>query len=314
MLRLAKGFTAGILVLTLLCGYSSRARALEDAILAIVNDQLITLSDLRDYIKGVYVSLVAEGITQERIKEIMLDLEINGLTKLIEDKLVISRANELGLLVKDKLIDDRIDKLKGRYPDGATFEEALFKNGGTLSDLRGKVTDQLKTQFVIEHEVRSKIFVNPQEVTQYYQENLNSFETKEKVELKSIYLTFGNNKTRVLRKASIALELLESGENFDAIADEYSETPYIGTVERGQLIPSIEKIVFHLKENTPSDLVKTEEGVYIFLLTQRFPQEIASLEDVKVKIENFLFSQKFQERLLDWIVQLKKDAYVEIKQ
>ena len=313
MLRLRKAIWLVLPVAVLWFGMCRPAAALDDAILAVVNDQIITLSDLREYIKGVYLSLVAEGKSKDEIQKTMLDMEINGLTKLIEDKLILSRANQLGLIVKDKLVDERIEDVKKRYPDEKTFETALNKSGGTMSDLRKKILEQLKMQFVIDHEVRSKIFVNPQEITDYYQKHMDQFQSKERVKLKSIYMSYGKDKEQTLKKANVALALIENGEDFDAIAKEYSETPSIGMVERGQLLPAIEKVVFHMRKGVPSDLIETDDGVYIFLVDQKLPASVTPLEKVREDIEKKIFAQKFQARLKSWIAQLKKDAYIDIK-
>ena len=83
-LKIKKFSLFSALMLALLLS-TTKAFTLEDAIIAVVNDELITLKELRDYIKETYLALTAEGVDQTKIKEIMLDLEINGINKLIED-------------------------------------------------------------------------------------------------------------------------------------------------------------------------------------------------------------------------------------
>lgn len=290
------------------------ASAVEDAILAVVNDELITLKDLRDYVRGTYVALVAEGKKPEEIDKIMLDLEINGLNKLIEDKLLLSRANEMGLDVKDKLIEDKIDVIKQRYSSEQDFTQALIKNGATMTDLRKKVTEQLKIAFVIDHEVKKKIYVNPKEVTQYYEDNMTKFQDKEKIFVDSIFIPYNGDQDEAIKQANVALSLIKGGDSFESVAKEYSQASSLGKVERGQLLPKIEKIVFHLDLNVPSDIVEVDNGAYIFLVTKKFSAQLASLNDVNDFITEYLFRQKFQNELLTWLASLKEDAYIEIKQ
>lgn len=288
--------------------------ALEDAILAIVNDELITLKDLKNYIHGTYVALVTEGKSQKEIESVMLDLEINGLNKLIEDKLLLSKANEMGLVVREKLIEDRIQDLKNRYPSEQKFMDALVKNGGTLSDVRDKVTDQLKITFLIENEIKSKIFVNPQEVTDFYNKNIERFQKKEKVNVKSIYIPLEGNKEEAVKKANIALDLIKNGEDFDSVAKDYSKSSSLGLVERGQLLPEIEKVIFHLPEGQASEIVEIDTGLYIFKVSEKFPAELAPLADVKDFITDRIYNEKLRERFIVWLEKLKKNAYIEIKQ
>ncbi len=306
-----------ILFLVLIFGWgifhSVPSFAVEDAVIAVVNDELITLRDLRDYIQSTYVSLVAEGYKDEQIKKIMSDLEIHGIDKLIEDKLILSEANKLGMEVREKLITDRLEDVKKKYPSEQAFLDALVQHGVTVNDIRKKIIEQLKIKFAVDHEVHSQIFVNPQEVTAYYESHAQDFKKKERVNLQSIYIDFGQDKKKARQRAQEALSKLKSGQDFETVAKEYSEAPSLGTIERGQILPDVEKIVFGLEENQVSDLVDVEKGIYIFKLTGRTLTEMASLKEVKDQIYNQLFQEKFRAKFEEWVKKLKKDAYVEIK-
>jgi len=290
------------------------AWSLEDAILALVNDEVITLRDLREYINATYMSLVAQGMNESKITAVMKDMEKNGLNKLIEDKLILSRANEMGMTVRDKPIDDEIADIKAKYPSEEIFMDALVKHGSTLSDMRKKIEDQLKIKYVIEHEIRSKIYISPQEITKYYNKHLDDFQTKEKINLDSIFVSFGSNKIAAKEKAQQALDKIKQGEDFQKVAKEYSDSPSFGSVERGQLLPEIEKIVFHLPQDIPSELVELETGYYIFKMTGRTSASVASLKDAKDEIHEKLYRTRFREMYLKWINKLKEDAFIEIKQ
>jgi len=302
-----------ILASGIVCTSTKIANALDDAIIAVVNDEVITLSDLRDYIRTTYVSLVADGMPDSDLRQIMADLEVNGINKLVEDKLLLTRANQIGLEIRDKLIDDRIEKIKSRYPSELEFTEALVQHGASVTDLRKKIENQVKIRYLIEHEIRSKIYVNPQEITKYYEENIHSFQKKEKVFLESIYIGYGDDMEVAFKKANEALDLIKEGQDFLEVAKKYSEAPSIGSVERGSLVPIIEKTVFHLNQGEPSAPIEIDTGVYIFLLTGREPAKLAELSEVNEAIRDLLFQKKFKKQYLAWLEQLKKDAYVEIK-
>ena len=305
---------ATCMILTAFCvAFIRSANAVEDAIIAIVNDELITLKNLKEFLHSNYMELMTEGYSQEKIKEIMLDLEVNGINRLIEERLILSRANASKLEVNEKIIDKRLEEIKSKYPSEQVFTDALIKNGGTLTDLREKIKDQLKIQYIIDNDVRSKIRVNPQEVTDYYESNIEKFQRKERVSLESIFITFKEGKQKAREKAEEALQKINSGESFTEIAKQYSETPSIGTVERGQVLKEIETVIFDLKLNKVSDIVEVNNGFYIFKMTGRSDPETLPIIDVKEVITQHLEETKFQERLKKWIEGLKKEAYIEIK-
>lgn len=291
----------------------TKCLALEDAIVAVVNDELITLKDLRDYVHATYVSLVAEGLPQSQLKEAMRDLESNGITKLIEDKLILSKANQMNLQVRDKVVDDRLKDIKSRYPSEAAFLDSLVKNGATITDLKNKIIDQMKIKYVIENQVRSKIFVNPQEVTKYYNDHIESYKKKEIANVDSIFIPFESDKTEAYKKAYDAQNQLKEGKEFMAVALDFSKTPSLGKVERGQLMPEVENKIFGMNIGDISDPIEVSNGLYIFKLIDQFPPQTLSLEEVKNSITDIIYKEKFKKELGNWLTKLKKDAYIEIK-
>lgn len=288
--------------------------AVDDAIIAVVNDEVITLKDLRDYIHKTYVSLAAEGLKEEDLQAVMNDLEQNGINKLIEDKLMISRANQIGIDVRDKLVDDRIAELQANYGSEQAMVNALIKNGATITELRNKILEQFKIRFVVDHEVRSKIFVNPQEVTQYFEQNKNDFQKEERVNLESIFVAFIDDKESARHRAQEALDLINQGEDFMEVSKKYSDTPSVGVVEKGQLLPEVEENVFNLREGEVSSLMETDSGIYIFKLKGKVSPQDADLKEVKGQIYKHVFHLKFKDRLDKWLHKLKEDAYIEIKE
>lgn len=289
------------------------ANAIEDSIIAVVNDEIITLQDLRQYIKESYVGLVAEGYPEDRIQQIMLDLEINGLDKLIEDRLILSKASSLEMTIPEKRVEEEVSAVKSKYPSEELFLQSLIVHNATLTDLRNKITEQLKKRFVIEHEIRSKIYISPQEVTKYYNENLDRFQTQDVVMLDSLFLPFEDNQDVAFQKAHEALKLISSGEDFKSVASIYSKAPPLGKVSRGQLVNSVEEQIFKLQKGEVSDIIEVPTGLYIFEVTGKQNARIAPINEVKEKITNILFNKKYSERFQKWIQDLKSDAYIEIK-
>jgi len=301
------------LALTLIWGSFPLALAADDAIVAVVNDQIITLRELHDYLNAVYFQLTSEGRSPEEIEKIMLDYEINGLDQLIDDKLLVDEANRKGLEIRPKAIEERISAVKSKYPTEQEFLDALASDGLTLTDLRNKITDQYKAKYIVEMEVRRKIYVNPQEVTDYYREHAQEFQEPERVELDSIFVASGEDPGRSRLRAEEALKRLKEGLSFEEAVKEFSEGPSIGVVKKGQVLPSLEEVIFPLKEGETSSVVEVEGGFYIFRVKKKIPTEGKTLPEAKADIYNRLFERKFRQTLKSWMENLRKNAYVEIK-
>ena len=313
MTLLSRWATTICLIITFTFGCFSLSLAVEDAIIAVVNDELITLKDLKDYAKSTYASLVAEGVRESQIQVIMNDLEEDGINKLIEDKLILSNANKISLEVREELVDERIAELKERYGSEQNFVNALVMTGATLTDLKNKIRDEMKITYIIDYEVKSKVYINPQEVTDYYKKNKDKFGRKARVNLESIFIAYTDDKSAALSKADDALKQINDGKDFIGVSEEYSEAPSVGIVERGQLLPLIEETVFNLELDEVSSLVETEIGIYIFKLIGKIPAEIPSLSDIKETVHNLLYKEKFKDHFINWLEKLKSEAYIEIK-
>jgi parvulin-like peptidyl-prolyl isomerase len=95
---------------------------------------------------------------------------------------------------------------------------------------------------------------------------------------------------------------------------EYSEAPSVGIIERGQLLPEVEKVVFNLSAHEISPPVEMENGIFVFKLIGGSSTQTADLDDVKDQIHETISNNKFRKQFRHWVDELKKDAYIDIKQ
>jgi parvulin-like peptidyl-prolyl isomerase len=288
--------------------------ALEDTIVAVVNNDIITQRDLIDYYESAYFQLKSEGLSQSEIDETMAGLQKTGIKNLIEDRIMLSEANRIGLEVRRELIDKKLADIQKQYASEQDFLDALLQDGNSVTDLRNKITDQLKIKYLIEEEVKSKIFVNPQEVTDYYKANVESFKKPERMDLDSVYIPFDDAPADARAKAEQALAQLKEGKDFAEVAKEFSKSASIGILAKGETLPEIENAVMSLNEGEISSIVEVKSGLYIFKVKKKLPAETSSIEEVKKRIYDFLFQKKYKQRYLDWLEKLKKNAYISIKQ
>jgi len=285
-----------------------------DAIIAIVNDDVITMKDLRQYIAGVAGQLRIENKSPEEIQQIMGDYEQKGLDKLIEDKLVLAAANTKGIEVRDDLVDKRIQEIKDRYPSENDLIKALNVEGMTVSDLRQKMLDQMKVKYEVDMEVRDKLNVNPQDVTEYYNNHVNDFIRKPSVNLQSIFVSFDKHKKQEAQsRADEARSRLLAGEDFDRVFQKYSDGSSVGEIEKGQMVENVENAVFKLKVGDVSETVGVANGIYVFKVIGISAGNQQALAEVKDQIYSKLLDDQFHLKFKEWVDKLREKAYVEIK-
>ncbi len=290
-------------------------RAAEDSekIIAIVNDEVITLKDLKAYVAGMYGQLRVENTDPFEMDDIMRQYQDKGINQLIEDKLILAAAKDKDIEVKAQAVDKRIEEIKAQYPSEDVFQSMLENSGMTITDIRNKIGDQMKAKFMVDREVRSKIFVNPQEVTDYYNQHKNDFVNKAYVNLDSVFISFDKGLGEAKKRAEEARKQLVEGKSFAEVFKDYSDLPSVGTIEEGQLKSEIEDKVFAMKEGEISQPFEVENGIYIFRFNRKSDREVESLKNAKEVIYNKIFDEKFKKRFEDWIAKLRQKVYVEIR-
>lgn len=285
-----------------------------DAIIAIVNNDVITLKDLQQYLAGIAGQLRVENKSNEEIQQIMGEYEQKGLDKLIEDKLILAAANDKGIILRDDAVDKRLQEIKSRYDSEDDFVKALNSQGMTISDLQQKLMDQMKVKYEVDMEVRDKVFINPQDVTEYYNKNLADFNRKPRVNLQSIFISFDkHSKPEAHSLADEARSRMLAGEDFDKVFNKFSEGASVGEVEEGQMVDAVENVVFNLKLEEVSEPVEVENGVYVFKAIGISPGKQQTLAEVKDQIYSKLLDDEFQSKFKEWVAKLRDKAYVEIK-
>ncbi|MBF0388446.1 MAG: peptidyl-prolyl cis-trans isomerase [Candidatus Omnitrophica bacterium] len=290
------------------------ARAVDDAILAVVNEEVITVKDLKEYMRSVYAQLKIEGRSPQEISDVMTQYESKGIEQLIEDRLILSAAEKAGVLIRPKAVDERIEEIKKKYPTYQAFLESINKEGLTITEIRKKIEAQIKGQAMVSTQVRAKVYVNPQEVTTFYAAHAQEFSNKARVYIETIFVksVFGKDEARV--KIDNALTAVKGGADFTQAIATYSELPSVGEISLDQLRPEFKDRIEVMKVDDISDVIEVPNGFYIIKLKGRADASTASLKDVKDRIYQNLFESKFRERFKAWIDGLRKKAYVEVKQ
>lgn len=293
---------------------SRPAMALDDQIIAVVDDDVITAKDFQDYMRGLYAQLKIEGRTDAEIQEVLGEYQSKGVNQLVEDRLILAEANRQGMKIRPQAIDERLLEIKKRYASSQEFFAEINKEGITVSDIRKKIEDQLKARYVVTKDVRDKIYVNPQEVTNYYTDHQSDFQRQARLYLQSIFVkTDLATDDEARKKIDTALARIKAGEDFKAVARDYSELPDIGEVAVSSLNQTFKATTDAMSVGEVSAVLTMPDGFYILKLTGRTAAANFLLQDVKEEIYQRIFEVKFKESFKAWIEKLRKKSYVEIK-
>lgn len=277
----------------------------QDKIVAIVNNAAITQKDLDDFINFMRIQLSSE-FTGEQLERKIQSMRPDLLNRLIEDRLILQEAKKNNIKIDDNRIKARIDEIRNGFSSEAEFQNALKRQGLVLADIESKIRDQLLMYNIIDIKVRSKIVVNPPEVTDFYNKNIDAFRLPEQRQLQVI----------TMEDRDVAEEVsdnLKKGWELQNLAQRRSlSISNLNVTRDGQLRKDIEDVVFALKPQEVSKPIKIEDKYYIFKLNGIIASQQQNLSEVRERIYELLFNRKMQEELARWLDELKRQSYIKI--
>jgi len=290
-------------------------------LVAVVNDEVITQQDVDQLLAVLYAQYSQEYKGDELLQK-MEQVKKDILNQIIEDKLVLSRAKELGIKITESEIDDRLEYIKKGFPSEDEFYKTLEAQGVTVANLKDRYRDQIMMKKLVDYEVKSKISVLPSETNDYFEKRKDLFKEGDKYRVKNILIKAKDDVSFELVRVEIesVYNKLKEGGNFDDLAMQYSQGPNaqkggdMGYIEQGQMLEALDKAIFKLiKPGEFSEPVKSEIGYHIFKLEDIQYGKRSSFEDVKENIQMMIFQDKFKAQVNEWLAGLKKKAYISIK-
>ena len=295
-----------------------------DRIVAIVNDEVITLFELNSTLEPL-LKKIERSYEGENRKRIIAETRKSVLNKLIDDILVRQEAERLGIVVKKEDVIEAIkDMLSGRNTTMEDFEKVLAREGTSIEAYQKEVKEHLMKVRLVRRNIRSKISVTDEEIGRYYRKHRIDYEGKEAVRIKQILIVVPNEckikKRRELKAdTEMILKRLKEGESFEFLASKYSQGPAagvggdLGFVEMGKMFPGVDEVAFRLGKGEISNVIESPIGFHIIKVTDRKGAGIKSLESVREEIKDKIARVKIEKKFYEWIEELRKKSYIEIR-
>jgi peptidyl-prolyl cis-trans isomerase SurA len=279
-----------------------------DRVVAVVNDDIITLSDLQREV----ALKKSEALRDDRLV----------LEDMIDRKLQMAAAKRAGMDVTDKELSDAVaDIMKRNSMDTKQFEAALAKEGITLEQYRNELREQMTLSRTFNKFVRSGLAVNDAEVRAYYDRDIKSYALPEEIRVRQIFFRLPENAAparvaEVREKATAALARAKKGEDFVRLVKELSESEDaalggdLGFIQRDQAVPEIEEATRSLKPGELAGPIQFAGGLHIIRL-EEIRSPVKPFEKVKDEITKMLYEQRLENTYRTWLQTLRSDSNIE---
>lgn len=306
-----------------LYGMFSSSEAVVDRVVAVVNQEMITLSEVEKLVNPFQEQIVAEDRLEKRERIQVLCRQV--LEKLIEEKLIDQEVKKTGIKIPSKEIEATLEEVKRR--NAATQEElekALAADGLTLETYRKQIEKILQRKKLINWSVKVETKVGEKELRDFYQKNLNRYRPNESYRPSHILFVVPKGATpeevrEIRKKCQAILEKIIGGGDFGEMALLYSEDASnknrgdLGYFKRGELVPAFEREALRLKVGEVSGIVRTDFGFHIIKLLDRKGVEPLPFEEVKEKIQADYYDSEMEKAFRQYLSTLKEKSVIEIK-
>lgn len=302
---------AFIRVLLCVCALLSACTAVslaEDKIVAVVNSEVVTQKDLDTFLNFMRIQL-SNQYAAEALEAKVASMRQDLLQRLVEDRLILQEARKSGLSIDPNRIKGKLNEIKAAYRSETEFQESLLAQGMTQQDLETRMREQMMIYGFIDRNIKSKIVVKPQEITEFYNANPAQFAIAEQRTFVSLMASDKALAEEVAKKVS------EEGASLDDAAAAYGLKVNSFTAVKGrELKKEIEDVVFSLAKDRVSVLVPIGENYYLFKVTEIVAGRTRQLSEVQSAIRQILLEKKLQQAVVDWIEALKKKSYIKISE
>ena len=307
--------TAKIIITSLLIviSFASARAEVVDRVIAIVNDEIVTMKDLEAFLK---IERKATKFTS--IDEYFRNLQMRQrLDTFVEGVLIKQQAKKMGITVTDQEVTGFIEGIKKQnLISDEELREQLRKDNVTYEQFReGIKMNSLRTRLLM-RVVSTEVNITENALKSYYDSHQDYFK-EEEFHVQHIFIS-GQHKD-IRERAEKAYKQLTAGVPFEEVARNLSDDPSarqggdIGFVKRSDLLPTLREALSNLQPGAFSAVVPTPYGLHIMKLIEVKKVGVQPYEEVKKVVGERMMMEESTKRYRDYIDKVKKSSYIEVK-
>ncbi|MHB1392841.1 MAG: peptidylprolyl isomerase [Clostridia bacterium] len=226
------------------------------------------------------------------------------LDMLVDEKLQMKKAAELGITVTDDEVNGEVEKAKKYFDSEEKFNEFLKGQSMDLEYFKQSVKKELNINKLTD-KLTGNLAVTDEEVKSYYDSHQNEF-----LSVKASHILLDTKE-----EAEKMLVRVKAGENFAELAKQNSKDPSakensgnLDYFRHGDMVEPFEKAAFALKPGEISEIVQTDFGFHIIKVED---SKLDKFEDVKEQLKGSMLSDKKSGEYEKLLEEMRKNAKIE---
>ena len=293
-----------------------------DRVVAIVNDDVITFTDLNREGAALFRRITQEA-PPEQVERTLLKAREEILSNLIDKLIVAQRAKKLGISVENQEVDNAIRIIIERNKTTAEkFWQQMTLMGSNEQDYREIIRSQILQEKLIDYEIRSRVVVTEERIREFYEKNYAQKMQEDAYHILQMGFVWKENtqvaKDDARRRAEEARQQALAGQDFRTLARQYSDLPSaadggdIGVFKKSEMAAHMKAGLSGLQAGQISAIQETSAGYQFFkLLSDRGDVGLQdSYETVKEQIRRRLYEEALNSQFQKWVKELRDQAYI----
>jgi len=319
-------FRAALLGMAAFTGTVAAHATVVERVVAIVGEQAILLSDLRDRAKPFLLRVDQQSPDGAQRAAATSQLYGQLLQRLIEEELEQKAANRANLTVTPREIDDALQRVatQNNVSVDAVLEEAT-KSGLTEQSYRLELKRQLLEAKLMNLRIQGRIRVSEDDVRTTY-ERLVSDERKQ-LGFRAAWIhvaaprSLDPDALKARRQQADAIVAdARRGVDFGELARKYSEDAatrtrngVIGDLKPGQLPPAVDAVALSLDVGAVSEPIRVGDDFVVLKLLRRDETQLPTFEASHDELGQRVYMEKMAKARQHWIDGLKRQTHVEVR-
>lgn len=285
-----------------------------DRIVAVVNDDIITLRELEQ---------AAAPLASGRDDEGQALVRRNVLDQMIADRLLQQQIEEAKIEVTDPEVDRAFqDVLRQNSITEEDLRSAVTARGMSMGQYREDLRRQLKRLKIIDLKVRQRVVVPDTALREAYQQETAGDAVEKFITLRHLFFRSDESKrsrNSARTRAQAARKRILGGEDFAAVAKAVSEGPTakqggdLGEVSEKGLLPALAASVRKLPVGQVSAPIVTDNGVHIVEVLSRATRPPRSFESMRGKLYQRLVQKETERQMAIWLKEIRRSGSVEVR-
>ena len=287
------------------------------ALIAKVNGSDVTEGDVQRVL-DTFLEQMGPRITPAQLAEAMPRVRERIIEELIMRRLMLDAVAKEGVALSDAEFAEIKSELAAELPPGVSLETYMAETGVSETEMREQMT--VRKMIISKAEATEK--PTDEEIRAFYDENQEGFAQDSTVTASHILVKTDRGSDDAAKAAK--LERLEglrqqalAGADFAELARAHSDCPSasaggsLGAFGRGQMVPPFEDAAFSQDVGVVGEIVETQFGYHLILVTEKTEAKVLDFGEVKERIADILYSQKQQDAVRDFVEGLREKASIE---